>query len=48
MWLHLKLISEVASTCKDIFKNGSVSYAYTTIPTYPRYILLINDILLLT
>ena len=21
--------------CKDIFKNGSVQYGYTTIPTYP-------------
>lgn len=26
----------LAKMCHDVFANGSVSYAYTTIPTYPR------------
>ena len=33
MWLHLKLISDVITSCSDLF--GTVEYAYTTIPTYP-------------
>ncbi|GBB87365.1 hypothetical protein RclHR1_13800005 [Rhizophagus clarus] len=32
-WLHLNLITEVQSYCRDIF--SVVEYAYTTIPTYP-------------
>ena len=33
MWLHLDLIGEVLSHCKEVFP--SVDYAFTTIPTYP-------------
>jgi len=33
MWLHLKIIKHVTGFCKKLFP--SVSYAYTTIPTYP-------------
>uniref|UniRef100_A0A7S1SKC8 spermidine synthase n=1 Tax=Tetraselmis chuii TaxID=63592 RepID=A0A7S1SKC8_9CHLO len=35
LWLHMPIIEEVAKMCKDIFKGGTVNYAYTTIPTYP-------------
>jgi len=33
IWLHLQLISEVLSSCGNLFPV--VNYAYTTIPTYP-------------
>jgi spermidine synthase len=33
MWLHMDLIHDVMTTCKDIYPV--VNYAYTTIPTYP-------------
>ena len=33
VWLHLELIGEVLSHCKEVFP--SVDYAFTTIPTYP-------------
>jgi len=33
MWLHLELISEVMSHCRELFPT--VDYAYTCIPTYP-------------
>ncbi|CAG8770185.1 spermidine synthase [Gigaspora rosea] len=32
-WLHLKLIAEVRTFCRQLFPV--VEYAYTTIPTYP-------------
>ena len=35
IWLHAELIKDVLEMCKDIFKNGSVQYGFTTIPTYP-------------
>ena len=35
LWLHMPCIKEVTGLCKDIFAGGKVSYAYTTIPTYP-------------
>lgn len=35
VWLHLDIIKEVTSMCRGIFQGGAVSYAYTTIPTYP-------------
>lgn len=35
LWLHLDLIKALAAMCKEVFVGGSVSYAYTTIPTYP-------------
>lgn len=33
MWIHLDIIKELKSACKDVFTN--VEYGYTTIPTYP-------------
>ena len=36
LWLHLPIIKELAAMCHEVFVGGSVSYAYTTIPTYPR------------
>ncbi len=36
LWLHLPIIKELASMCHRVFEGGSVQYAYTTIPTYPR------------
>ncbi|KAK9831342.1 hypothetical protein WJX81_003808 [Elliptochloris bilobata] len=35
LWLHLPIIKELAAMCHEVFVGGSVSYAYTTIPTYP-------------
>ncbi|CCX07718.1 Similar to Spermidine synthase; acc. no. Q9Y8H7 [Pyronema omphalodes CBS 100304] len=32
-WLHLKLITELKKSCREVFPT--VEYAYTTIPTYP-------------
>ena len=36
LWLHLPIITELATMCHRVFAGGSVQYAYTTIPTYPR------------
>ena len=36
LWLHLHIIRELAAMCHSVFQGGSVQYAYTTIPTYPR------------
>uniref|UniRef100_A0A7R9VY35 spermidine synthase n=1 Tax=Chlamydomonas euryale TaxID=1486919 RepID=A0A7R9VY35_9CHLO len=35
VWLHLDIIKALAGMCARVFEGGSVSYAYTTIPTYP-------------
>eukprot|EP00242_Pyramimonas_sp_CCMP2087_P013634 CAMPEP_0198197958 /NCGR_PEP_ID=MMETSP1445-20131203/1511_1 /TAXON_ID=36898 /ORGANISM="Pyramimonas sp., Strain CCMP2087" /LENGTH=325 /DNA_ID=CAMNT_0043867383 /DNA_START=86 /DNA_END=1060 /DNA_ORIENTATION=+ len=35
LWLHLPVIKDVASMCKEVFKGGKTTYAYCTIPTYP-------------
>lgn len=35
MWLHTHLIQEMLSVSLATFK-GSVNYAWTTVPTYPR------------
>jgi len=35
LWLHLDIIKALAAMCKGVFAGGAVSYAYTTIPTYP-------------
>lgn len=35
LWLHLDIIEALAKMCSDVFKGGSVEYAFTTIPTYP-------------
>ena len=36
LWLHMDIIKELAGMCQDVFRDGSVRYAYTTMPTYPR------------
>ena len=36
LWLHLPIIKELAVMCRQVFQDGEVQYAYTTIPTYPR------------
>lgn len=36
MWLHTHLIEDMIAVCKETFK-GSVHYAWTSVPTYPRY-----------
>lgn len=36
LWLHTHLIQDMISICQEIFR-GSVHYAWTTVPTYPRY-----------
>ena len=35
IWFHLPIIKSLAAMCGSIFVGGSVSYAFTTIPTYP-------------
>ncbi|KAF8390384.1 hypothetical protein HHK36_024910 [Tetracentron sinense] len=35
IWLHMDIIEEIVANCHQIFK-GSVNYAWTTVPTYPR------------
>ncbi|KAK9840073.1 hypothetical protein WJX74_002937 [Apatococcus lobatus] len=35
MWLHMDIIKELARMCHEVFANGTVQYAFTTIPTYP-------------
>ncbi|XP_064948895.1 spermidine synthase 2-like [Musa acuminata AAA Group] len=34
IWLHMHIIEDIVSNCRQVFK-GSVSYAWTTVPTYP-------------
>ncbi|KAG6506835.1 hypothetical protein ZIOFF_032167 [Zingiber officinale] len=34
IWLHMQLIEDIVSACRQVFR-GSVSYAWTTVPTYP-------------
>jgi spermidine synthase len=36
IWLHLPIIKEVVAINSTIFK-GSINYAWTSVPTYPRY-----------
>jgi len=35
IWLHMPIIERLAAMCARVFRGGSVSYGYTTIPTYP-------------
>ncbi|KAL4574096.1 hypothetical protein LXL04_020919 [Taraxacum kok-saghyz] len=35
IWLHMHIIEDIVSNCRQVFK-GSVNYAWTTVPTYPR------------
>lgn len=35
VWLHMPIITGLAQMCSEVFVGGSVSYGYTTIPTYP-------------
>ena len=37
LWLHMDIIEDIVSNCRDIFK-GSVNYAWTSVPTYPRHV----------
>lgn len=37
-WLHMHLIEDIVANCREVFK-GSVNYAWTSVPTYPRYVL---------
>ena len=46
MWLHTHLIQEMIFTCRETFK-GSVHFAWTTVPTYPRYIFIIMIMILI-
>lgn len=34
LWLHMHVIQDIFSACRQAFK-GSVSYAWTSVPTYP-------------
>ncbi|KAL0408616.1 UNVERIFIED_CONTAM: Spermidine synthase 1 [Sesamum radiatum] len=36
IWLHMHIIEDIVANCRQIFK-GSVSYAWTSVPTYPRH-----------
>ncbi|KAK9277260.1 hypothetical protein L1049_006799 [Liquidambar formosana] len=36
IWLHMHIIEDIVTNCRQIFK-GSVNYAWTTVPTYPRH-----------
>ncbi|KAG1326645.1 spermidine synthase 1 [Cocos nucifera] len=36
IWLHMHIIEDIVNICRQIFK-GSVNYAWTTVPTYPRH-----------
>lgn len=38
IWLHMHIIEDIVVNCRQVFK-GSVNYAWTTVPTYPRYFL---------
>ncbi|KAL9265275.1 Spermidine synthase-like protein [Drosera capensis] len=37
IWLHMHIIEDIVANCCQIFK-GSVNYAWTTVPTYPRHV----------
>lgn len=39
IWLHMHIIEDIVANCRQIFK-GSVNYAWTSVPTYPRYVIL--------
>ncbi|XP_073020244.1 spermidine synthase 1-like [Primulina eburnea] len=34
IWLHMHIIEDIVANCRQIFE-GSVNYAWTTVPTYP-------------
>ncbi|KAG8383160.1 hypothetical protein BUALT_Bualt05G0155700 [Buddleja alternifolia] len=36
IWLHMHIIEDIVANCRQVFK-GSVNYAWTTVPTYPRH-----------
>jgi len=42
MWLHTHLIQDMLAICQQTFK-GAVHYAWTSVPTYPRYYALISQ-----
>lgn len=41
LWLHMDIIEDIVSNCREIFK-GSVNYAWTSVPTYPRFDLVLK------
>lgn len=41
IWLHMHIIEDIVANCCQIFK-GSVNYAWTTVPTYPRHMLALS------
>jgi hypothetical protein len=38
LWYHLGIIKSLAAMCAEVFAGGAVQYAFTTIPTYPRWV----------
>ncbi|KAH9627190.1 hypothetical protein KSS87_020736 [Heliosperma pusillum] len=44
IWLHMHIIEDIVSNCRQIFK-GSVNYAWTTVPTYPRHVLILSGVI---
>ncbi|KAG6398800.1 hypothetical protein SASPL_140270 [Salvia splendens] len=36
IWLHMHIIEGIVANCSQVFK-GSINYAWTTVPTYPRH-----------
>jgi len=34
IWLHMHIIEDIVANCRQVFE-GSVNYAWTTVPTYP-------------
>lgn len=43
IWLHMPIIKDITTACAHTFK-GSINYAWTSVPTYPRYFLIFNII----
>lgn len=43
IWLHMPIIKDITTACAHTFK-GSINYAWTSVPTYPRYLLTFHTI----
>jgi spermidine synthase len=48
IWLHLPIIKELAQACHHTFKDGTVQYAFTSVPTYPRFVVVPYNFFLLS
>lgn len=35
LWLHAPLIRNLMGLCGDVFTDGTVAYAHTSVPSYP-------------